>query len=186
MNSQDEKKKKAIERDFKIRKKQLKASPQLKIFEDRYCDFINDLVKKLEPIGSGSTCIATGQHSAKIFLRRDEYPLLGSEQMLNFFSFFEEGLGFSYNAFFAVQFAPLAVIEVSDEATETKRKKKIGPKSRLANRRRAGKKKTTPKMTSVIIQLSTILPCLSMISDSFFFICHRMMGTISPARGTWR
>ncbi len=37
---------------------------------------------------------------------------------------------------------------------------------------------------SVIIQLTTILPCLSMISDSSFLTYHSTMGTTNPANGT--
>lgn len=44
--------------------------------------------------------------------------------MVNYFSFFEEGLRFSYNATFAVQFAPLAILEISDEVKKTTKGKR--------------------------------------------------------------
>lgn len=52
------------EQSKEVRKRHVTNDYKLSVFERRYTEFIDDMVAKLETIGSGHTCIATGQHEA--------------------------------------------------------------------------------------------------------------------------
>jgi CRISPR-associated protein Cst1 len=75
-----------------------------------YRDFLNGLLSKVSPTASSGTCLSCGARDAETSVYREVYPLTGSGDMLNYFSFFEPGLPLCAVCVLAVQFAPFYLI----------------------------------------------------------------------------
>jgi len=79
--------------------------------ERRYALYLNDLLKQVRPASQNGTCMACGSRQAdteRVF--REVHPLTGSGDLVNYFSFFEEGLPLCAACVLALQFAPFYLI----------------------------------------------------------------------------
>ena len=79
--------------------------------EAKYKAELQGLLKKIIPASSTGSCAACGTREAnapRIF--RDKYPLTGSGDLVNYFSFFEPGFPICAACAFAVQFVPLYLV----------------------------------------------------------------------------
>ena len=77
----------------------------------KYKAELEALLQKITPASSSGSCAACGTREAnapRIF--REKYPLTGSGDLLNYFSFFEPGLPICAACAFAVQLSPLYLI----------------------------------------------------------------------------
>lgn len=94
----------------------LPLQPSLKMAErgPRYRKYLESLWNNIVPISISGDCGACGGRKAENLVRRDQYPLTGSGEMVNYFSFFEPGFPICSACIFAVQFAPLFIMSNKD------------------------------------------------------------------------
>jgi CRISPR-associated protein Cst1 len=78
--------------------------------EAKYKMELKELLQKTTFASSTRSCAACGTREADTSLYRDKYPLTGSGDLVNYFSFFEPGFPVCATCTLAVQFVPLYVI----------------------------------------------------------------------------
>jgi CRISPR-associated protein Cst1 len=84
----------------------------------KYEEYLYELIEKTSPANSNGNCIACGSRDTQPLLHgnaqrypyRDEYPLSGSGGVLNYFSFFEQGIPLCPLCALLLQFMPLYII----------------------------------------------------------------------------
>ena len=84
----------------------------------KYEEYLRELIQKVGSASSSGNCIACGARDAQPLLHsdvyrypyREEYPLTGSGDMLNYFSFFERGMPLCPLCTILLQFVPLYLI----------------------------------------------------------------------------
>jgi CRISPR-associated protein Cst1 len=74
--------------------------------------YLNELANKVKIPSEYGNCIACGRRSALRMVGRSEYPLLGSGETRNFFSYASEGMSICEACLFAVQAVPVASYKV--------------------------------------------------------------------------
>jgi len=105
-------KKKEIQERSKQAKKSL--AYREKVFQERYEKFVTEFLSHLAPKQAKGACVGCGSADVDYRLQRDKHPMLGSGDLVNYFSFFEDGLGFCANCTFAIQFAPLSLVQIEN------------------------------------------------------------------------
>lgn len=84
--------------------------PAIKNRAERYEKYVNDLVHKISNASSDGDCAICGMRNSVDLVLRHEYPLTGSGDLTNYFSFFESGLSLCPACIFALHLVPLYLI----------------------------------------------------------------------------
>jgi CRISPR-associated protein Cst1 len=84
--------------------------PAIKNKAERYEEYLKRLVHKISNAYSDGDCALCGIRKSSGLVLRHEYPLTGSGDFVNYFSFFEPGLPLCPACTFALQFVPLFLV----------------------------------------------------------------------------
>jgi len=84
--------------------------PSIKNRAERYEKHMKDLVHKISSASTSGDCAICGMRNSGGLILRQEHPLTGSGDFVNYFSFFEPGLALCPACIFALQFVPLYLV----------------------------------------------------------------------------
>lgn len=83
--------------------------------EAKYKAELKELAENINPASASGSCAACGTREANVSrIFREKYPLTGSGDLVNYFSFFEPGFPICAACAFAVQFTPLYLISSAE------------------------------------------------------------------------
>jgi CRISPR-associated protein Cst1 len=88
----------------------LLLNPAIKNKAERYDGYLKDLIQKISNASAKGDCAICGTRDSDGLVLRQQYPLTGSGDLVNYFSFFEQGLALCPACTFALQFLPLYLI----------------------------------------------------------------------------
>jgi CRISPR-associated protein Cst1 len=84
--------------------------PSIKNKAERYEIYLRNLLQKISNGSVNGDCAICGMRQSTDLVLRQQYPLTGSGDFVNFFSFFEQGLPLCSACIFSLQFLPLYLI----------------------------------------------------------------------------
>jgi len=84
--------------------------PSIKNKAERYKGYLKDLIQKISNASASGNCAICGMRDSDDLVLRQQYPLTGSGDLVNYFSFFEQGLALCPACIFALQFLPFYLI----------------------------------------------------------------------------
>ena len=90
------------------------TNPLIKNKKEAALNYLNGLLKEFTPPKKNGSCVACGRREALPLRKRDEIPLTGSGNFVNFFSGFSQGERYCSVCTFAVQFIPLMLYSVGN------------------------------------------------------------------------